>query len=91
MQQRIDTLLMVDEEREQARRKFAAHKQVVKRWFDKHKDGNFFFEVGDLVLKWDKINEPKGKHSKFQNLWLGPFQIAENIGVGTYSTAKYQG
>jgi hypothetical protein len=40
--------------------------------------------VGDLVLKWDRVNEPKGKHSKFQNLWLGPYQIVEKIGVGTY-------
>jgi len=71
---------MVDEEREQARRKFAAHKYVVKRWFDKNKAEIFFFEVGDLVLKWDKINKPKGKHSKFQSPWLVPFQIVENIG-----------
>ena len=42
------------------------------------------FEVGDLVLKWDRANEPKGKHSKFQNLWLGPFQVAEKIGADTY-------
>jgi hypothetical protein len=47
--------------------------------------------VGDLVLKWDKINEPKGKHSKFQNLWLGPFQIVEKIGVGTYSLQNLRG
>jgi len=56
----------------------------VKIWFDKHKAKENNFEVGDLVLKWDTKNEPKGKHSKFQSLGLGPFQIAEKIGAGTY-------
>jgi hypothetical protein len=64
---------------------------LVKRWFDKHKVGDKNFEVGDLVLKWDKINEPKGKHSKFQNLWLGPYQVAEKIGVGTYRLQNLRG
>jgi hypothetical protein len=73
IQQRIDTLLMLEEEREKAKLKFITHQQVVKRWFDKHKAKEKNFEVGDLVLKWDRENEPKGKHSKFQNLWLGPF------------------
>jgi hypothetical protein len=27
-------------------------------------------------LKWDKPHEGKGEHTKFQNLWLGPFLIA---------------
>jgi hypothetical protein len=75
---------MLDEEREKAKFKFTAHQQIVKIWFNKHKAKEFFFEVGDLVLKWDKENESKGKHSKFQNLWLRPFQVAEKIGAGTY-------
>jgi hypothetical protein len=75
---------MVEEERERDKRKFGVHKNLVKTWFDKHKDGDKNFEVRDLVLKWDKINDPKGKHFKFQNLWLVTFQIDEKIGVGTY-------
>jgi hypothetical protein len=31
--------------------------------------------IGDLVLKWDARREAKGKHGKFDNLWLGPFQV----------------
>jgi hypothetical protein len=34
------------------------------------------FKLGDLVLKWDTKNEDKGKHEKFDHLWLGPFGIA---------------
>jgi hypothetical protein len=84
IQQRIDTLLMLEEEREKEKSNFIAHQQIVKRWFDKHKDKENNFEVGDLVLQWHRENEPKGKHSKFQNLWLRPFHRAEKIGLGTY-------
>jgi hypothetical protein len=63
----------------------------VKRWFDKHKAKEKDFEIGDLVLKWDRENEPKGKHSKFQSLWLGPFQVAENIGADTYWSKNLMG
>jgi hypothetical protein len=54
MQQRIDALLMLEEQREKARSKFLAHQQIVKQWFDKHKAKENKFEVRDLVLKWDK-------------------------------------
>ena len=54
MQQIINTLLMLEEEREKAKSKFLAHQQIVKIWFDKHKDKENNFEVGDLVLKWDR-------------------------------------
>lgn len=37
-----------------------------------------------MVLKWDKESEAKGKHSNFQKLWLGPYEIAEKIGDATY-------
>jgi hypothetical protein len=84
IQQRIDTLLILGEEREKEKLKFIAHQQTVKIWFDKHKSKEKNFEVGDLVLKWDREIEPKGKHSKFQNLWLVPFQVSKKIGIGTY-------
>ena len=59
------------------------HQQRIKRWFDKHVAGDKQFQVGDLVLKWDKASEAKGKNSKFQKLWLGPYEIAEKIGDAT--------
>jgi hypothetical protein len=49
------------------------------------------FQVGNLVLKWDKPHEDKGKHSKFQQLWLGPFIIKEKIGLGTYHLQNLEG
>jgi hypothetical protein len=82
---------MLEEEREKEKSKFISHQQIVKMWFDKHKAKEKNFEVGDLVLKWDRANEPKGKHYKFQNLWLIPFQVAEKIGVGIYRLQDLRG
>lgn len=42
------------------------------------------FQIGDLVLKWDKAHEEKGKNSKFQQMWLGQFQIVEITGPSTF-------
>jgi hypothetical protein len=53
--------------------------------------GNKYFQEGELVLKWDKENERKGKHKKFQKLWLGPCQIYENIGLGTFKIKSFEG
>ena len=49
------------------------------------------FQVGDLFLKQDKAREAKGKHSKFQKIWLGPYEIAEKIGDATYRLQYLQG
>ena len=57
---------------------------MVKRWFYKNKSEKKECEVSDLILKWDHTHDEKGKHTKFQQLWLGPFQIAENLVLSTY-------
>ena len=73
LQIRIDTLLKLKEERNKAKEKFHIHQQIIKRWFDKHVVGDKQFQVGDLVLKWDKASEENKKHSKFQKLWLDSY------------------
>jgi hypothetical protein len=82
---------MLEEEREKEKLKFIDHQHIVKIWFDKHKAKENNFEVGDLVLKWDRENEPKGKHSKFQNLWLRPFQVSKQIGADMYQLKNLRG
>ena len=47
--------------------------------------------MGDLVLKWDKVHEEKGDHTKFQKLWLGTFVIAEKIGPSTFCLQTLEG
>ena len=80
LQQRIDSLLKLEEDREKAKNKFYQHQQLVKKWFDERSSSDRDFLVGDLVLRWDKKHKDNKYHTKFQRLWLGPFIIIENIG-----------
>eukprot|EP00253_Pinus_taeda_P028108 PITA_28108 len=84
LQKRINQLVRLEELRYTAINKIRNHQIIVKRWFDHHLARDKDYQVGELVLKWDKLSEPKGKHTKFQHLWLGPFQVEEKIGQGTY-------
>jgi len=47
--------------------------------------------VGDLVLKWDKSHEEKGKHTKFQSLWIKPFVVCDKIFHHTYCLKSLDG
>ena len=40
--------------------------------------------MGDLVLKWDAPKQEKGKHGKFEALWIGPFKVSEVFSNNTY-------
>eukprot|EP00253_Pinus_taeda_P006011 PITA_06011 len=84
LQLRHDQILKLEEEREKAKIIHAKHQQIIKASFDSISSGSKQFQVGDLVLKWDKAHEDKGKHTKFQKMWLGPFQICEKIGHSTF-------
>ena len=83
--------MKAEESRSKAKERFKHQQEVVKQWFDKHKAGNKEFEVEDTVLKWDHLHDEKGKHTKFQRLWVGPFLIASNIGPSTYKLQDLQG
>eukprot|EP00253_Pinus_taeda_P034113 PITA_34113 len=84
IQSRIDTLVRLEEERLKTKEKFSTHQTQIKRWFDKKSAGTCEFNVGDLVLKWNRAQEDSGKHTKFQALWIGPFQIKEKLGQHTF-------
>jgi hypothetical protein len=49
------------------------------------------FKLGDLVLKWDAINEDKVKQGKFDHLWMGPFKIAAYRGSNAYILQESNG
>jgi hypothetical protein len=42
------------------------------------------FQLGDLVLKWDAPKQDKGKHDKFEALWMGPFKISNVFSNNTF-------
>ena len=46
----------------------------MKEIFDKKVKTNIF-KTGELVLKWDAARQEKGKHDKFDALWIGPLVI----------------
>ena len=83
--------MKLEEVRTQAKCKLDQHQQLIKRWFDSNSASDRNFEVGDLVLKWDKPHEGKGEHTKFQNLWLGPFLIAEKMGPSYFRLQNLEG
>ena len=62
MEKRINTLIKLEKEREKSKQHFTKHQQIVKSWFDQSFSSNQEFQVGDLVLKWDKVHEDKGDH-----------------------------
>eukprot|EP00253_Pinus_taeda_P028659 PITA_28659 len=84
IQLKHDQILKLEEEREESKVIHAKHQQIIKSSFDSVSSGSKQFQVGDLVLKWDKAHEDKGKHTKFQKMWLRPFQICEKIGHSTF-------
>ena len=87
----IVSLLKLEEEINKANEKFHVHQQRIKRSFDKHDTCEKQFQDDDLVFKWDKASEARGKHSKFQKLWLSPYEIVENIGDATYQLQSLHG
>ena len=49
------------------------------------------FDIGDLVLKWDVPKQDRGKHKKFDALWIGPFKISEVFLNNTYRLQDLEG
>jgi hypothetical protein len=76
--------MKLEEVRAQAKSKLDQHQKLVKILFDSNSASDRNFEGGDLVLKWEKPHEGKGEHTKFQNLWLGPFLIAKRLGPSSF-------
>jgi hypothetical protein len=91
LESRINVLLKLEEVRTQAKQKLDQHQHIVKSWFDSSYSSYKNFEVGDLFLNWDKPHEGKGKHTKFQNLWLRPFLITEKLGPSSFCLQNLEG
>lgn len=80
MEERIEQLAELDEVRLEGQRQNCKEKQKEKYLFDKKaKDRNL--QEGELVLMWNASTLDKGKHGKFEALWIGPFVITGKNGV----------
>jgi hypothetical protein len=87
---RINQLIEVQQVRDQVQLKSQAHQERMKEIFDKRTKERRFM-IGDLVLKWDAIREAKGKHGKFNNLWLGPFHMLQHKTTTHMNLAQLDG
>ena len=76
MVRRMLDLVELQQVREQLVEKSETHQKKIKSIFDK-KEKVDNFQVGDWVLKWDAIRQDKGKHGKFDSVWIGPFVITQ--------------
>jgi hypothetical protein len=87
---RCDDLVQLEEDRSEALTHFIDHQRQVKKSFDKRAKGKVF-HVGDLVLLWEKRREKSGDHSKFDSLWLGPFNVHASVGPNTFQLVDLDG
>ena len=56
---------------------------MVKNLFDK-KAKFVFFDVGHKALLWDFAHSCKGKHTRFQKIWMGAYIAAYVVGTNVY-------
>ena len=62
----------------------------MKEVFDKKVKANIF-KIGELVLKWDATRKEKGKHDKFDALWVGPAVITTVQQNNTFVLQNFAG
>ena len=66
------------------------YNRKIKEKFDRKVKENDF-SCGDMVLRWDARKEQKGKHGKFENLWLGPLMISKFLENKTFTLQSMEG
>jgi hypothetical protein len=81
--QRINTLLALEEQINFSLENLKRRQQTVKKYFNK-REKTIEFKIDDKVLLWDSSHAERGRHSKFQKLWLGPFKIAFILDTNSY-------
>ncbi|XP_057834931.2 uncharacterized protein LOC131045360 [Cryptomeria japonica] len=79
MEDRLMALAELDECRREAQERNLQRQQMVKAFHDK-KACDRSFKEGEWVLKWNAKDQDKGKHGKFDALWLEPFIISKKGG-----------
>ena len=74
-QRRINVLIELHQIIEGLCDKAQTYQEKMKQVFDKRVKADDL-KIEDLVLKWDVKYEDKVKHSKFDNLWKGPYKVS---------------
>jgi len=90
LQNRIDELVQLEEDRLVAYTHFTDYQAYIKRVFNRRAKGKPL-QVGDIVLLWDKKNGKSGDHDKFDSLQLGPYRIDATVGPNTFQWVDLDG
>ena len=90
IRRRMFQIVQLQQEREAIKDIAEKHQKRMKDSFDKRVKKDLF-TVGDLVLRWDARKDEKGKHGKFDNLWIGPFSIMKILGNNTFVLQNLRG
>ena len=83
IQRRINQTIHLQQTREEVYHRNQILQEKLKKMFNKITKAEDFF-IGNKVLRWDSRREDKGKHGKFDFLWIGPFVIQAVQGNNTY-------
>ena len=81
--QRINALLALKEQKMFSLDNIKRRQQTVKKYFNKSVK-TVKFKVNEIFLLWDSTHANKGRHSKFQKLWLSTFKISFVLGANSY-------
>ena len=90
IRRRMFQIIQLQQERDAIKDTAERHQRRMKESFDK-KVKKYMFTVGDLVLRWDARKDEKGKHGKFENLWIGPFSVIKILGNNTFVLQNLKG
>eukprot|EP00253_Pinus_taeda_P002549 PITA_02549 len=83
MQRTLNQMVHLQQTREEVFKNTSKLQEYIKKIYDTKVKADKF-QLDDVVLKWDARNEEKGKHSKFENRWKGPFKIAAYRGQNAF-------
>jgi hypothetical protein len=72
--QRINALLSLEEKKIFSLDNIKRRQQTVNKYFNKTTKF-VIFKVNEKDFLWDSTHADRGRHSKFQKLWQGPFKI----------------
>jgi hypothetical protein len=79
----MNALLALEEQRTFSLENIKRRQQIVKRYFNKSAKA-VKFKVNEKELMWDSAHADRGRNSKFQKLWWGPFKIAFVMCANSY-------
>jgi hypothetical protein len=85
----MNALLALEEKRTFALDNIKRRQQTIKKYFNKSVEV-VKFKFNEKVLLWNSAHVDRGRYSKIQKLWLGPFKITFVLGTNSYTLKDLQ-